>query len=221
MANEVRKSLTELRKLLEGYRTSGKALYDTCGGELFPCDGLAMAVLDRSLNIAEGFLLLMPRHGYICAAALLRMQLDNVLRFHGVLSTADPHDTANSVINGTALRTLKDKSGVKMRDARLVELLEPRNPWVGSIYEQASEYVHLSSAHMRHFLSRSSKEQGERRIFRIGNNDDHLSMEERRALVVSFTTVTRGVLSLVDLWGAHRMDGRSLQELRQRFSSPV
>jgi hypothetical protein len=221
MANEVRKSLSELRKLIKGYRTSGQELYDACGGELFPCDGLAMAVLDRSLNIAEGFLLLMPKHGYICVAALLRMQLDNVLRLHGVIRTADPHGIAQSVIDGTSMRTLKDKTGAKMTDARLLELLEPGNPWVRSIYEQASEYVHLSSAHVLHFLSRSSPGKDGRRIFRIGNNDDHLSMQERRALIVSFTTVTRGVLSLVDLWSVHRMDGRSLQELRQRFPRPV
>lgn len=221
MANEVRKSLTRLRKVLKGYHTSGKAMYESCGGELFPCDGLAMAVLDRSLNIAEGFLLLMPKHGYICAAALLRMQLDNILRFHGVLSTADPHSTADSLINGTSLRMLKDKTGAKMTDARLLKLLEPQNPWVRSIYEQASDYVHLSSAHVSHFLSRSSPGKDGRRIFRIGNNDDHLTMEERRALIVSFTTVTRGVLSLIDSWNAHRMNGRSLQELRQRFSRPV
>jgi hypothetical protein len=104
MCKELKKSLKELRKLVKGYHTSGKALYHACGGELFPCDGLAMAVLDRSLNIVEGFLLLVPKHGYICGAALLRMPLDNVLRFHGVLYTPDPHDTAADIINGTSLR---------------------------------------------------------------------------------------------------------------------
>jgi len=221
MANEVRKSLAALRQLLKRYHTTGKALYDACGGELFPCDGLAMAVLDRSLNIAEGFLLLLPKHGYICAAALLRMQLDNVLRFHGVLSTVDPHETANSVSNGVSLRRLKDKTGAKMTDARLLELLEKRNAWVRLAYEQSSDYVHLSSAHVRHFLARSSQGADGRRIFRIGNNDDHLTEDERRALVVTFTTVTRGVLSVVELWSTHRMSGRSIEELRQRFSRPV
>jgi len=83
MCKELKKSLKELSSLRKRYVAAGQALYHARGGELFPCDGLAMAVLDRSLNI----LLLMPKHGYICAAALLRMQLDSALRFHGVLST--------------------------------------------------------------------------------------------------------------------------------------
>jgi hypothetical protein len=221
MCKELKKSLKELRSLRKRYVAAGQALYDACGGELFPCDGLAMAVLDRSLNIAEGFLLLMPKHGYICAEALLRMQLDNVLRFHGVLSTSDPHDTAVEIINGVSLRKLKDKTGARMTDARLLELLEKGNPWVRLAYEQSSDYVHLSGAHVRHFLARSAKGADGRRIFRIGNNDDHLSEEERRALVISFTTVTRGVLSIVELWTKHRMIGRSAEDLRRRFADPV
>lgn len=123
--------------------------------------------------------------------------------------------------NGSSLRRLKDKTGVKMTDARLLELLEKQNPWVKLAYEQASDYVHLSSAHVQHFLARSSHGKDGRRIFRIGNNDDHLSTGERRALVVSFTTVTRGVMGLVDSWTTNRMIGRSLQDLRQRFSDTV
>jgi len=221
MCKELKKSLKELRSLRKRYRTAGQALYDACAGELFPCDGLAMAVLDRSLNIAEGFLLLMPKHGYICAAALLRMQLDNVLRFHGVLSTSDPHDTAVEIINGVSLRKLKDRTGARMTDARLLELLEKGNPWVRLAYEQSSDYVHLSGAHVQHFLARSAKGADGRRIFRIGNNDDHLSEEERRGIVGSFTTVTRGVLSIVELWTKHRMIGRSVEDLHRRFADPV
>jgi hypothetical protein len=77
MDNKLEQSLEEVRGLLERHRTVGAALYEECEGHLFPFDGLAMAVLDRSLNITEGFLLLMGSHGYICSAALLRFQLGN------------------------------------------------------------------------------------------------------------------------------------------------
>jgi hypothetical protein len=139
----VESHLSEAEGLMERYRSTGQVLYDACAGELFPCDGLAMAVLDRSLNVLNSFVLLLRNHGYICGAALLRMQLDNVLRLNGVITSQDPHGIAAQIWSGTSLRTLKDRSGQKMTDARLVKLLAPRSPSVAQIYDQASRYVHL------------------------------------------------------------------------------
>ncbi len=217
MAKAINRAFSGLRELVKRHRRTGQALYDSCAGHLFPVDGLAMAVLDRSLNLAEGFLLLMPKHGFICAAALLRLQLDNVLRFHGVLNCVDPHDTAARIISGISIRKLKDKTGQRMVDARLVELLEKRNPWVRKCYEQSSDYVHLSDAHIRRFLARSTRGKDGRRIFRIGNNDDHMSLKDRGALITSFTTVTRGVLSLIDLYTRGRAHFGSPDDLLRRF----
>lgn len=221
MDHDLEQLLTETRALSERHREVGAALYQACSGVLFPCDGLAMTVLDRSLNLVEGFLLLLPNHGYICSAALLRMQLDNILRLGGVTGSHDPHGVAESVIGGTELRRIKDASGRPMTDQRLLELLEPRNPGVTSIYKQASGYVHLSSEHVLHFLARSARGDDGRRIFRIGNNDDHIEQEHKHALVKAFATVTRGVLALVDLWTDNRTRAGSTEELRRRFTGEV
>src|SRR5688572_2220505 len=103
--------LADLEALSEVHGERGAAIFTACNGTLFPCDGLAYAVLDRSLNLLKGFCLLLSNGGYTCGAALLRMQLDNVLRFHGVVTTTDPHGTADNVISGTPLRKIKDKDG--------------------------------------------------------------------------------------------------------------
>ena len=101
----------ELEALSEAHGERGGAIFAACHGTLFPCDGLAYAVLDRSLNLLKGFCLLLRNGGYTSGAALLRMQLDNVLRFHGVVTTTDPHGIASDVINGTPLNKLKDIHG--------------------------------------------------------------------------------------------------------------
>jgi hypothetical protein len=82
----------------------GQLLYDACNRNLFPCDGLAMGVLDRSLNILSGFTRLIRNNGYICAVALLRLQLDNILRFYGVvIASGDPHGVADQMFHGAEL----------------------------------------------------------------------------------------------------------------------
>jgi hypothetical protein len=221
MDNTLEQSLEEVRGLLERHRTVGAALYEECEGHLFPCDGLAMAVLDRSLNVTEGFLLLMGSHGYICSAALLRFQLDNILRLHGVATSADPHEVAEKVIGGARLDQIEDRSGQLMRDARLLEVLEVKNAGITRIYKWASGYVHLSGEHVSHFLSRSAPGEDGRRIFRIGNNDDHIPPEHRRELVDAFAKVTRGALSLIEHWTANRKKVGSREDLHRRFTKPT
>ncbi|MGH8531893.1 MAG: hypothetical protein ACREV1_03975 [Gammaproteobacteria bacterium] len=72
-------ALQSLLGLSDLHGERGKELFDACAGELFPCDALGFAVLERSLNLLRGFHLLLSNGGYTPGVGLLRMQLDNVL----------------------------------------------------------------------------------------------------------------------------------------------
>lgn len=213
--------LAELEALSDRHGERGSAIFAACHGTLFPCDGLAYAVLDRSLNLLKGFCLLLRNRGYTCGAALLRMQLDNLLRFHGVVTTTDPHGTASDVINGTPLKNLRDKEGLPMTDARLVEVLSLVNPWVKRVYKLTSGYIHLSEQHFYHFIERSKKNQNGLRDFAIGDGDEYLDEGYKVELITAFRVVTEGVLELVRQWVAIRGTFGDEATLRERFSSAV
>jgi hypothetical protein len=215
---------TELQSLLDlsaPHGERGQELFNACGGELFPCDGLAFAVLERSLNLLKGFHLLLSNGGYTLGVGLLRMQLDNVLRFHGVVKSADPHAIANSIFHGESLRTLKDRSGKKMTDARLVELLSLENPWVDHVYTLACSYIHLSDQHMHHFLLRSKKNDAGVRDITIGDEDDHVEEQYKIQLVKAFAVVTRGVLELVRQWSIIRHQYGTNEQLKSQYMEAV
>jgi hypothetical protein len=217
-ATRIAERMKSVEELEERHRTVGAALFEKCGRNLFPCDQLAMVVLDRSLNTVAGFVLLLKNHGYICGVALLRMQLDNILRFHGVVKSGDAHGAASSVSSGTQLRKLKDSRGRKMTDAILVDHLQERNPGVADIYNKCSGYIHLSDEHFLHFLARCGRDNEGRRLIAIGNNDDHLSLEHRYSLIDAFAVVTRGVLEAVSQWTLVRDQHGDFDTLSQRFS---
>ena len=210
-----------LADLSDPHGKRGQKLFTACNGELFPCDALAFAVLERSLNLLKGFILLLSHGGYTTGVGLLRMQLDNVLRFHGVVTSADSHGIANEIFHGTQLRTLKDRAGKKMTDARLVELLAARNPWVNHVYTLACSYIHLSDQHFQHFLLRSKKNCEGKRDFAIGDEDEHIEPEHRSQLLNAFAVVTRGVLELVDQWTTVRHTHGTNEQLKARFPSAI
>jgi hypothetical protein len=214
-------ALQSLTDLNSEHETQGMLLYETCKGELFPCDGLAFAVLERSLNLLKGFHLLLANGGYTTGAGVLRMQLDNLLRFYGVMASGDPHGVANSMANGIQLRKLKDASGQKMTDQRLLELHDAKNPDIRRMYELSSGYIHLSVQHIQHFLLRSAKGEDQTRVFAIGDEDTHMEVSAKTSLVKAFTTVTRGVLSSIGGWVDARARVGTSADLRGRFTQSV
>ena len=213
--------LKELETLSDAHGERGSAIFAACHGNLFPCDGLAYAVLDRSLNLLRGFSLLLRNGVYVCSVPLLRMQLDNVLRFHGVVTTADPHGIASDVINGTPLKKLKDKDGQFMIDKRLVEVLSKTNPWVERVYKLSSSYIHLSEQHFYHFIERSKKNPNGLRDFAIGDDDEYLDQGRKFELIAAFKVETEGVLEVVQQWVAIRERFGDEETLRKRFSSAI
>jgi len=96
---------SRLEKLLEILKASQKLHFEVWqktmnayGGKCYPVDLLAQAVLNRSLNLVEGFATLAQQRNMICCGALLRLQLDNCLRFYAVYLVKDPHDFAMQVL---------------------------------------------------------------------------------------------------------------------------
>ena len=216
---------TELQELLELsdlHEAQASRLAEACAHEIFPCDALAFSVLERSLNLLKGFHLLLSNGCYTSGAALLRMQLDSILRFNGIALCKDPHEIASSVIGGVPLRTLKDRSGKKMVDKHLVEIFSKKNPWVEHIYGLSSSYIHLSEQHFGHFIARSQRNEATgMRDFSIGDSDDHISTEHKIELINAFSALTRGIFSAVTQWAEIRHLHGTSQSLRARFQTAV
>ncbi|WP_457417601.1 hypothetical protein [Roseateles sp. P5_E7] len=209
--------LDRMLGLPELHFQAGKAVFNACGTSVFPCDALALAVLERSLGLIKGFQLLARNGCYTAAVALLRMQLDNALRLHGVASTADPHDTACQIVNGTPLRKLKDSSGQPMNDKRLTALYSVKRAWAQRVYDVASAYVHLSDTHVSHFVARSPKVESGSRHFSIGDDDDHVPRAQKLELVEAFEIVTLSVLEEVRDWAVSRDRYGDLATLKLRY----
>lgn len=212
--------LKALKDLPDHHGEQALNLFNACNGELFPCDTLSLAVLERSLHLLKGFSLLLSHGGYTTGVGLLRMQMDNVLRLHGVIAAADPHGTANKIAQGVPLRTLKDRTGKKMTDRRLVELLSAENPWVDRVYNLACGYIHLSDQHIRHFFLRSEKDSNGLRNISIGD-EEYVDLEQKDQLIDAFAVLTRGILEIVSQWAAVRHGYGINEQLKKQFADTV
>lgn len=84
--------LLKLEKQEELVINKGKRLYKT--STIYPLDKLLIAVLDRSLNLISGFILLIKNENFTAASHLIRCHLDNCLRLSGAWLVDNPQHFA-------------------------------------------------------------------------------------------------------------------------------
>jgi hypothetical protein len=118
------------------------------------CQVFVAAALHRSISLIHGFCTLIPEN-FLCAASLIRLQLDSALRFSTLWLVADPEDFAKRVASGEPVNTLKDRDGQQLRDGYLVRKLNERYPGMDKCYDDGCGYVHLSDFHFYHVQDRT------------------------------------------------------------------
>jgi hypothetical protein len=98
-----------------GYHHDAAKLLFRTHKEATPVLMFAAASLNRSISLVKGFRKLIPDN-YICAAPIVRLQLDNVLRFSALSLVTDAEDFATRVAAGEKIGNLKDLDDQQMKD---------------------------------------------------------------------------------------------------------
>lgn len=114
------------------------------GESLFHEDLFYCAAADRCIRLIDGFIPMLRDRNLTCAGAMLRLQMDNCMRTYAAFIAEDRKAVVDCVINGEAIKNLKDANGIKMSDKHLKEELTKIDAQFSQVYDQASGYIHLS-----------------------------------------------------------------------------
>jgi hypothetical protein len=199
MDEELIKGLDDLRRVgHEGHMEVGKYLLEPGTVYTYYIDYLAIPTLNRSLNLMYGFFDLLKARNFIAAAPLVRLQLDNVLRFSAAWYVDDPADFAEKVIQGARVRDLQARDGQRMTDRYLLNKVAATHPWVTNVYEQTSGYIHLSDKHIYNAVRREGEGH---HGFKIAVGDDFIPMEIYAEATEAFMEITKVLFSYMRGWG--------------------
>jgi hypothetical protein len=165
---------TDIKSALKILKAHEKTLIELCmammnadGGTIFTLDMMAMGAVNRSLAQIRGFIAMIESKNYLCAAPLIRLQLDVALRFQAAWLVEKPHAFAQDVWNGVPVRKLKDRNGNKMTDHYLLEKLTERHPWVKRVYKNTSGFIHHSEKHFYTFFGDVKSESSDRATTKV------------------------------------------------------
>lgn len=191
-------AIAKLRQIEPTHIKFASEMIRAADGALYPMDLLAAAVLKRSVCLLVAFCDLIEKRNFVAGAPLLRLQLDNVLRFQGAWLVSKPHDFAIDVLKGKHIRNMRDRHGQKMTDKYLLSKIADQYPMLESVYEHLSGYIHLSEKHIFNTL----KAEGDDGRFGIviGPTDNYISEQTYLEALVGFYKVTEILFRYLQGW---------------------
>jgi hypothetical protein len=187
--------LDELRQQHhQGHLSLVETLMKADGGTIYIWDLLVLAVVQRSLDLLDGFDSMMKSGNYRLAASLIRMQIDSAMRLYSIWLVEKPEAVVTQLLKGEPLARLKARDGEKLRDQYLHKQLSQKYPWVSGAYSVTCEYVHLSRPHMLSI----GKPNGDGMDFEIGGRRGlDWAPQCKENLIHAFEQATTGLADLV------------------------
>jgi hypothetical protein len=165
------------------------------GSDEFHESIVTLVMLSRSKSLVRGFYDLMLSCNLTTAGALLRLQLDNLLRLVAMFIASDRHEFFHAMMNGENISRLRDASGNRMTDKYLCDRVAVHAPWVSNIYKQASGFIHFSYKHVRATVQGDPAEQ--RISVWMAEDESHLPDDSYESIGGIFGLVTRMLLDFI------------------------
>jgi len=141
-------SIDKLRKLREDLPSLGSEIMHVGRMSMYPMDMVIIGIVKRCLSTTSALEKLVLEWNMTCARAVLRMQLDTVLRLSAFWLSSDLQKMAMDVMGGKQINKMKDRDNCKMTDLYLSRKLGERFDWIPRVYKYTSGYIHFSERHL-------------------------------------------------------------------------
>jgi hypothetical protein len=165
---------------------------------VFPIDLLILSGIKKTLSINKGYLDQLRSNNYTCAAALLRIQVDSALRLFASTIAKDTNKLVSDFIEGKPINKLRDFRGKLLTDTYLHTELSKQFPWVTSVYEQSSGFVHLSEKHFFATFKNMSKDRTANLV--LSDEDDHVTDVSKNKTTIAMLAVNKLIFEICENW---------------------
>ena len=125
------------------------------GGAVNVIDFFILGATQRTLSQSTAFRTLIDARNFPSATVLLRTQIDTAMRINGLRFMANAESDIERILKGERtfdrLMSSPEAGGGKaqrLTDAFLKRKLAEDYPWIEPLYEQTSDFVHLSFRHL-------------------------------------------------------------------------
>ena len=101
-------------------------------------DHVVVAVLRRSLDNINGFLVMVNQRNVVCGMPIVRSQIDTALCWFGRTLVQDSSNYVTHLAEGKRLSDYPDRGGRKLSDGYVHQELTRKHPWTSDLYKETS-----------------------------------------------------------------------------------
>jgi hypothetical protein len=163
---------------------------------------IVMAVaIQRSRHLLQAYVQLLATKNLTAASALIRMQLDSLMRVNACFLVADPMEIWEVLKTGDPWNRVRSTEGQPLSDSHLHQKLSEKFEWASDLYKQMSGYIHLSRPHLE------STTEGENFLGMVIHQDSagqRVSDHELAENAQLFIRVTRALLQVCNEYAQAR-----------------
>lgn len=160
-------------------------------------DFVLLGIIHRSIKINEGFISLIDKWNLLCAAPMIRLQIDTLLRLSYLSTLEDREDISRRIFSGEPFNNIKGKDGKNLSDARLRKCATEAFPWINEIYKNASRFIHLSEKHI--FASIIKINENDHTVyFDIGGESRNAKEEDITSYYDAMIRINKAILQLIN-----------------------
>jgi len=176
-------------------------------GSLWGLDLVAQAVINRSVALIDGYTKMVEDRNVLCANALLRLQIDNIMRLYSCWLVDDPHSIAGLLLEGKPLNKIKSRDGKTLSDAYLASEATKLYPWLKNVYAKTSGFIHLSTPHMVAPFTVIDNRNNTISIAIGSHGGREWTEQEILESLSAFTAATASIINLTYSWGVIKEKG--------------
>lgn len=193
--------LSELSELKKEHLPIAKRMLNAYGGSFYPFDVFASGILNRSMSLLKGFTVSIPDN-FLCAVPLIRLQLDNVLRFSAVhYVDVEANTFALEVMSGKSIRKMKDKTTRQsLTDKFLRDEISKTHPDFADLYDKTCEYVHFSNIILKNTFVIKSVGDEHYIESQISEDDFFIEEQQRVGAAKAMRAVTIKLINQIEDW---------------------
>jgi hypothetical protein len=207
--------LTEIENFHSQFIESSQRIMEAGNSKLFALDFLALSVNNRAISLLNGYVALVKSKNYLTAVSLIRLQLDNALRFFASTLVENSNNFAMHFIDGKAIKNYEDINGKKLSDNYLAKKLDVHFKGTQKLYNDTCGYIHLSD---KHFFPTVSKDKMENLKFRIQiGSSENFSIDDKIDFSKTMLEVSKLVLIVVEQWKHEKI---KLSEIHDKQNEP-
>lgn len=201
LPHELYPSLSEKRIILGSYKENiiklGKSKMGNFIEDANCTDLVMLGIIHRSIKINEGFISLIDKWNLLCAAPMIRLQIDTLLRLSYLSTLEDREDISRKLLSGERINNIEGKDGKKLNDYNLKKYATGTFPWINEIYTNTSKFIHFSEKHILTSIIKIN-EDDHTVYFAIGSESKNAKEEDLVSYYDVMIRINKGICQLIN-----------------------